>query len=140
MDSAASIPPELAGKEIISTLAKVKGLIPAEQIRDIEFKSSQITIDLTPWAGNKNLQPTLEVIKKALDENKNLCFRYSDFVGKNSIRVVEPYHLVLKGANWYLQAFCTSKLDFRIFKLTRISEIEILDETFTPPGNFNIKH
>ena len=55
-------------EEIVNTLAKVKGLIPAEQIRDIELKSSQINIDLTPWAGNKNLQPNLEEIKRSLNE------------------------------------------------------------------------
>ncbi|MFZ5967324.1 MAG: helix-turn-helix transcriptional regulator [Bacillota bacterium] len=133
-----SISSTLSSEEIVNTLAKVKGLIPTEQFRDIELKSSQITVDLTPWAGNKNLQPNLERIKKALNEGKYLSFKYSDRSNKKSHRTVEPYQLVLKTSNWYLRGYCTSKQDFRIFKLSRISALEILDETFIP-REFNPK-
>lgn len=127
-----SISSTLSSKEIVNTLAKVKGLIPAEQIRDIELKCSQITIDLTPWAGNKNIQPNLEEIKSALNKRKLLCFKYSDRIGEKSDRRVEPYQLVLKETNWYLQAYCTTRQDYRVFRLSRMSEITILDETFNP--------
>lgn len=127
-----SISSTLSSEEIVNTLAKVKGLIPAEQFRDIELKSSQITIDLTPWAGNKNLQPNLEQIKRALNESKYLSFKYSDRSGKKSSRKVEPYKLVLKETNWYLQGYCISKKDFRTFKLSRISALEIMEEMFIP--------
>lgn len=127
-----SISTSLSNEEIVNTLAKVKGLIPAEQIRDIELKSSQINIDLIPWIGNKSLQPNLEEIKKSLNENRLLCFKYSDRVGKKSDRRVEPYQLVLKESHWYLQAYDTFKCDYRIFKLLRMSQVEILDETFAP--------
>lgn len=127
-----SIHPTLSCEEIVNTLAKVKGLIPAEQIRDIELKLNQISIDLTPWNGNKNLQPNLEEIKKALNERKFISFDYSDRSGKRSKRKVEPYRLVLKAINWYLQGYCTSRQNFRIFKLSRISSLEVLEDTFTP--------
>lgn len=127
-----SISTTMSNDEIINTLAKVKGLIPPEHIRDIELKSNQITIDLAPWIGNKNLQPNLEKIKTALNDNKLLTFNYSDRNNKKTIRKVEPYRLVLKESNWYLQGYCVSRQDFRIFKLSRIGELEVLEETFTP--------
>lgn len=126
-----SISSTLSNEEIVNTLAKVKGLVPVEQIKKIELKSNQITIDLTSWIGNKNLQPNLEAIKKALNENKFISFKYSDRDGKKSSRKVEPYRLVLKDTNWYLQGYCTSRQDFRTFKLSRISALEILKDTFT---------
>lgn len=127
-----SISSTLSKEEIVNTLAKVKGLVPAEKMRDIELKSNQINIDLTSWIGNKNLQPNLEEIKRALNEIKLLTFKYSDRSSKKSNRKVEPYRLVLKDTNWYLQGYCTSKQDFRTFKLSRISAIEILEDTFNP--------
>jgi predicted DNA-binding transcriptional regulator YafY len=127
-----SISTTMSNDEIINTLAKVKGLVPAEQIRDIELKSNQITIDLAPWIGNKNLQPNLEKIKTALNDNKLLSFNYSDRNNKKTNRKVEPYRLVLKESNWYLQGYCDSRQDFRIFKLSRIGELEILSDTFIP--------
>lgn len=126
-----SISSTLSSEEIVNTLAKVKGMVPAEQIRDIELRSNQIAVDLTPWRTNKNLKPNLEKIKKALNESKYLSFRYSDNSGKTTFRKIEPYQLVLKGTNWYLNGYCTSRQDFRLFKLSRISSLEITDETFS---------
>lgn len=127
-----SISSTLSKEELVNTLAKVKGLVPAEKMREIELKANQIAIDLTSWIGNKNLQPNLEEIKRALNESKFLSFKYSDRSGKRSNRKVEPYRLVLKDTNWYLQGYCTLKQDFRTFKLSRISEFEILEDIFIP--------
>lgn len=127
-----SISSTITNDEIINTLAKVKSLVPEEQIRDIELKSNQITIDLAPWIGNKNMKLNLEKIKTALNDRKLLFFMYTNRDGKKSSRKVESYRLVLKESNWYLQGYCASKEGFRIFKLSRISALEILDETFIP--------
>ncbi|WP_017413340.1 helix-turn-helix transcriptional regulator [Clostridium tunisiense] len=133
-----SISNAITNDEIINTLAKVKGLVPDEQIRDIELKSSQITVDLTPWIGNKDLQPNLEKIKKALNDKKILSFEYLKGNGKRSNRRVEPYRLVLKELHWYLQGHCDLRQDFRTFKLSRISALEILEDTFIP-REFHVK-
>lgn len=115
-------------EEIKCTLAKIKGLFPEEHIKEIELKSNQISIDLTPWIGNKDLKSNLEQIKKAMNDKKILRFNYFDSKGKKSNRKVEPYQLVLKESNWYLQGYCISKQDFRIFKLSRISDIKVIEE------------
>lgn len=127
-----SISSTMINEEISNATAKIKGLIPNEQIRDIELKLNQINIDLTQWIGNRALQPNLEKIKKALNETKVICFEYYDRSGKKSNRKVEPYRLVLKELNWYLQGYCDCRHDFRTFKLSRISALEILDDTFIP--------
>jgi len=47
-------------------------------------------------------------------------------------RVAEPYQLVLKGNLWYWQGFCHTRNDFRLFKLSRTSDLRLLEETFVP--------
>jgi len=130
--SLGSISSAITSDEIINTLAKVKGLVQDDQIRDIELKSNQIIIDLTPWIGNRNLQPNLEKIKKALQDKRFISFEYSNSSGKKSNRKIEPYRLVLKESNWYLQGYCTFREEFRIFKLSRISSLDVLEEAFIP--------
>ncbi|TLG75288.1 helix-turn-helix transcriptional regulator [Culicoidibacter larvae] len=122
----------LPKKEFANTLEKVKSMIPKEQMTDIELRSNQIAIDLTRWRGNKSILPNIEKIKLALNENRCLRFAYSNINGEPSIRTVEPYQLVLKEASWYLQAYCLEKNDFRIFKLSRFSNLEVLADTFIP--------
>ncbi|WP_443660314.1 helix-turn-helix transcriptional regulator [Clostridium algidicarnis] len=127
-----SISTTLSHKEIIGTVEKVKSLLPKEQFNDIELKSNQIIIDLTTWMGNKNFKPTLEKVKKALNDSKYLLFKYYGGNGEKSNRRIEPYQLVLKEAHWYLQGYCALRKDFRVFKLSRISDLEIIDSTFVP--------
>lgn len=125
-----SIP--LSGEDILNTIAKIKGLVPKEQMRDIELKSNKITIDYTPWHGSKTLPPNIEEIKTALDGNHLLSFQYSDHSGKETARKIEPYRLLLKHSTWYLQGYCTLRQDFRTFRLSRMSSLRVLDEAFVP--------
>lgn len=127
-----SVSTTLSNKEVIGTLEKVKSLLPKEQFRDMELRSNQITVDLTTWMGNKSFQPNLEKIKSALNDTKHLSFEYYGGNRKKDKRCIEPYKLILKENNWYLQGYCTLREDFRVFKLSRISNLEILESIFVP--------
>lgn len=120
------------GGEVANALAKVKSFIPSEKAKSIELKASQIYIDLTPWEGNASVKNALEIIKKALQENRLLIFTYIDGHGTKTSRTVEPYQLVFKSRAWYVQTFCRLKNDYRLFRLSRMTDLKILEETFTP--------
>ena len=122
----------IRGDELVNALAKVKSFIPADRAKDIELKANQIYIDLSPWMGNGNVQPFLEIIKTALQENKLLSFEYADRYGNKTERTAEPYQLVLKSSHWYFQGYCHKRNDFRLFRLSRISNLQIQKESFTP--------
>ena len=120
------------GDELVNALAKVKRFIPADRAKDIELKVNQICIDLSPWMGNRSIQPYLELIKAALQENKLLTFSYIAHHGNQTMRTVEPYQLVLKSSHWYLQGYCHTRNDFRLFRLSRMSNLQVREEAFVP--------
>lgn len=122
----------MRGSELINALAKVKSFIPADQAKDIELKANQIYIDLSPWMGSINIQPYLEIIKTALQESKLVSFDYADRYGNKTARTAEPYQLVLKSSHWYFQGYCHKRNAFRLFRLSRISNLQMNEETFTP--------
>jgi predicted DNA-binding transcriptional regulator YafY len=122
----------IRGDELLNALAKIKSFIPADRAKDIELKANQIYIDLSPWMGNRNIQPYLEIVKTALQESKLLSFEYTDRFGNKTTRTAEPYQLVLKSSNWYMQGYCYKRRDYRLFKLSRISNLQMQEETFTP--------
>jgi len=122
----------IRGNELLNALAKVKSFIPADRAKDIELKANQVYIDLSPWMSNKNIQPDLEMIKTALQESKLVSFEYADHHGNITVRTAEPYQLVLKSNHWYFQGYCHTRKDFRLFKLARISKLQIQEEFFTP--------
>jgi len=122
----------MRGDELVNALAKVRSFIPADRAKEIELKANQIHIDFSPWMGNRNLQPYLETIKTALQENRLLSFEYLDHHGNKTIRTAEPYQLVWKSSQWYWQGYCHERNDFRLFKLTRMSNLQMREELFTP--------
>lgn len=122
----------IRGDELVNAFAKVKSFIPTDKAKDIDFKTNQIYIDLSPWVGNKNIQPYLEIIKKALQNSKLLSFEYADRYGNKTARTAEPYQLVLKSSHWYWQGFCHTRNDFRLFKLSRTSNLHLQEDSFTP--------
>lgn len=122
----------IRGDELVNALAKVKSFLPADRAKDIEIKANQVKIDLTPWISNRNIQPFLETIKTALQESRLLSFEYSDRYGNRTARTAEPYQLVLKSGHWYWHGFCHERNDFRLFKLSRMSNLKIEEERFTP--------
>jgi predicted DNA-binding transcriptional regulator YafY len=117
-------------KDIANAIVKIKGLFTEEEFHTIETKSLQITVDHTPWFGMETLKIDIEEIINAIANKKLLKIEYTNYSGELSERKVEPYLVFLKSANWYLIAFCLSKQEFRVFKLSRISCFEILNEIF----------
>lgn len=122
----------IRGSEFINALAKVKSFIPADKANDIELKTNQICIDLSAWIGNQNTQSYLEIIKTAIQDCRLVSFEYIAHHGKKTIRTVEPYQLVLKSSHWYFQGYCHIRNDFRLFRLSRISNLHMEKKNFTP--------
>ncbi|MEG0864047.1 MAG: YafY family protein [Clostridia bacterium] len=122
----------IRGDERLNAIAKVKSIIPADKTKDVALKTNQIWIDFSPWMGNRNIQPALEKIKKALQESKLVSFEYVAHRACRTKRIAEPYQLVLKSGHWYLHGYCHMRKDFRLFKLSRISNLQMREETFVP--------
>lgn len=112
------------------TMEKLKTLIPTHLSEEISFKANQIAIDLTPWTNSQTIELYVEIIKNSMDHQCLLSFDYIDRKGMPSKRIVEPYRLLLKEISWYLQAYCVEKKEFRTFKLSRITNIENLKQSF----------
>ena len=127
-----SVSSMIRGDELVNALAKVKSFIPSDKARDIEFRANQIYVDLSPWIGDESIQANLEIIKTALLESKLLSFVYADRYGNKTARSAEPYGLVLKNSRWYWQGFCLKRNDFRLFRLSRTSNLQMQEDSFTP--------
>ena len=127
-----SIHSTLSSEELLNTIAKIKGLLPKDDIKAIEEKINRIKIDHTPWFDAERTKLSLEKIKIAISENKLISFKYFDRLGQKSERIIERYRLVFKNSNWYTQGYCTMRDDYRLFEISNMSSLEIKTEIFTP--------
>lgn len=125
-----SIRSSMPNEEIIGTLAKIEGMIPPDREKEFNFRAGQIKIDIVPWLSSGGLSDKIEMIRESLDMYRILSFDYKDFKNQNSDRKIEPYRLLAKGEDWYVQGYCLMRKDFRTFKLLRMDNICLTDETF----------
>ena len=62
-------------------------------------------------------------------EKRRLVITYLSGSGQKTVRTVEPFKLVFKKRDWYLHAYCCLKEDWRFFKLSRIRNYHLTNET-----------
>ncbi len=132
LTSLASVSGPVPDAVINRTLEKIKGLIPKKHRESIELTSKQLYIDMTPWSSNPLVTGTIMQIREAMEQSRLVRFGYFTRYSEKSFRVAEPHQLVLKENNWYLRAWCKTREDFRTFKISRIRNFELLEETFAP--------
>lgn len=110
--------------DLINLMAK---LIPEET--STIFSESDYVIDLSSWFKDSITQEKVVSLHKVI-KNRN-CINI-EYISKSShsLRIVEPHKLVFKQSYWYLYAFCEDKQEFRLFKINRIVNLEIMDESF----------
>ncbi|WHH57131.1 YafY family protein [Petroclostridium sp. X23] len=113
-------------------LEKLKNIMSLSQLEALDLKTSQLIIDPSPWYGTGYIKEKTMIIRKAVEDFKEIRFNYWDSSGNKTARTVEPYSLIMKGQNWYLYAWCLIRKDFRIFKLSRIKDLQVTTRIFNP--------
>lgn len=89
-----------------------------------------IKIDFSNWDRDSEKEDRFNKIKTAILNRKQIEFVYYNSNGEESKRIVEPLRIWFKDKSWYLVSYCTQKEDYRIFKISRIKEVKILDKNF----------
>jgi predicted DNA-binding transcriptional regulator YafY len=117
-------------KRLDYLLEKIKNLISARDLEFLNKENEHIIIDFHPWDTCKTGKESFEYIDRAIKEKKIISFSYSNVRGEDTERHVEPVALIVKGYIWYLYGYCLMRNDFRVFRLSRIKSIILLDETF----------
>lgn len=90
-----------------------------------------IEVDFSDWKRSALNQDVFNAIKTAIFKKALVTFSYFGSSGGYTTRTVEPMKLVFKSKDWYLYGFCRLRKDFRFFKLTRIKDLTLCEETFT---------
>ncbi len=93
----------------------------------ISGKASML-IDLSSWYKG-SLAPKIEVIQSAIESRHLLQFKYYAPSGEGD-RVIEPYYLVFQWSSWYIWGWCTSREDYRLFKLNRMDRVAETEKEF----------
>lgn len=133
--------PVLKESENLRTLEKIKSFLSEQELDEVTNNLNQLIVDLSPWFSKQNIDNKISIIRLALKEQLLLSFDYLSIRNKQATRLIEPYKLIFKEKEWYLQAFCLTKNDFRVFKLSKMSNIRKTKTKFirqTTPKAFSL--
>ncbi|MBP1560797.1 MAG: YafY family transcriptional regulator [Oscillospiraceae bacterium] len=87
---------------------------------------NHIIIDLSSW-DKSIVSDKIELIKAAIEQGMKISFTYYSPNGE-SRREIEPYHIVFQWSSWYVWGYCTARQDWRMFKLTRLTDLKCTSE------------
>lgn len=91
--------------------------------------ADHMVIDLASYYKD-DLAEKIEQIQLAIREARCIAFHYCYNKGEAD-KLIEPYLIVFKWSNWYVFGFCRERQDFRMYKLRRMWNLTVSDETFT---------
>jgi len=99
------------------------------------FKSNQahdwIEVDFEGWGSKVNEQNKFSDIRDAIINNQVISFDYVNGNGRKSSRSAEPVKLIFNAYTWYLIAYCLLRKSHRMFRLSRIKNVQVTNQRFS---------
>ncbi|SHH90130.1 helix-turn-helix transcriptional regulator [Clostridium grantii] len=126
-------------QQLKNALIKLENTVSEDHREEIVKAKERFFIDSDPWWGKKIQNENLDLIKKSVLNLKKLKVYYKKYAGETLERIIRPYGVVVKSYQWYVIAFCEVRKEIRIFKCSRIENIEVLKENFAIPKDFNLE-
>jgi predicted DNA-binding transcriptional regulator YafY len=129
---------EAATPAIEGALAKVDRVLPetvAARVRAV-----QAALGFTaPPRGTGPAAPAAAIVAlaEAVERRRQVQLRYRAWRGEVSQRTLDPYGLVHHRGRWYLTGYDHSRHGMRTFRVDRIDDVVIDEETFARPADFD---
>ncbi len=127
----------IAAPAIESVLAKLNRVLPEgvrEQVRAIQ---ETLAISVAP-SDTPPQSRTIMDFSRAASESRRIWIRYASSEAESE-REVDPYGLVYHAGRWYAVGWCHLRRDLRVFRLDRVLETELREESFEPPEGFDVQ-
>ncbi|MFB5762622.1 helix-turn-helix transcriptional regulator [Paenibacillus medicaginis] len=128
-----------------SSRAKIEAILPEDIRKDAaRVQMSTKLVNPSNLSVNEFELKWIELLRQAVMEQKKVRFLYNKKVPyadgtRQSSRTASPYGLVLINGSWTLLAHCDLRQELRHFRLSRISELTVLEESFVRPEHFNLQ-
>lgn len=125
------------GKDISTIVEKITAILK-KHVAEESLIDDALSFQLIEYS------PAPEEVFKAVLEGclkrRSLSFTYRSLTRDDKTnRTVDPYHLLNYMGTWHLIAYCHMRKDLRNFVFGRMSDLKVLENTFTVPKSFNIQ-
>ncbi len=120
---------------------KMQALLPPSLRRQSDVLAQMFHLDVSDWYQSQADLPELPKLARALIERRHIAIHYESWTASRRW-TLQGLGLVLKAGTWYLVANGTSQSGksekIRNFKVANIKTLEVLEERFVAPNDFNL--
>lgn len=121
-------------------LAKLDNLLPDEQWREVAWARTSLLVIGMNWADPGQAAPYLEALRNAIHERRRVRMRYRGQQQREPVqRDFDPYVLAHSWGWQYCVGYCHLRRAVRSFRLDRICDLVVLDQTFAEAANFDLQ-
>lgn len=118
-------------------LAKIERVLPDSLRQQMEDIQQTMAVEVSAPSGIPADPHVIAVVGGAIRQNRQLQIRHTAFNGAITKRTIDPYGLAYRVGRWYAVGFCHLRQDIRTFRLDRVLEAVLLEESFQCPADFN---
>lgn len=127
-----------------SASRKITGVLPEKRRDEVASLRNSITFIVGGIGMRPDLATKLQHLRRAILDRVTVRFRYhtrypSSVAHVPNFREADPYALTHVGNAWYLSAYCHLRRGIRNFRLDRIEDLNLLDQHFIRPANFQMQ-
>lgn len=138
-------PLRLTAAEALAVVAAGTGLLATAGTdpegplaRGLQKLAASLGIDVDETVDIELGEPSgavLDDLRRAVEERRAVSFAHYSY-GRDQWgdRTVEPWRVFSSAGSWYVYGWCRTAAGERLFRLDRIRDVAVLDETFTPPA------
>lgn len=113
----------------LSTIKNVRG-----DRENTVFNEDFVVDNANTILSNPALTAKFDALANAKKERREVKICYHNRGGDIKERVIRPYMFVYSNGNWYVYAYCTLDKAMRLFKISRITHIILLDNKYQIPS------
>jgi predicted DNA-binding transcriptional regulator YafY len=117
-------------------LAKVYRVLPLTGRERLKAISSNLTL----FSSQPEIRPEVSFLvglSEAIAQQQRIALDYRTSSNEVTHRKVEPYGIVGWQGHWYLVGYCLLRLDYRLFRLDCMEQVQFLTETFVKAEGFD---
>ena len=124
-------------KQYQSALTKIRAVLRREEKIFAEDLDSRISVSSFPNT------PThrgfmLEILQAISKEVKLIISYHAFYNNEITERLIDPIGIIYYGLDWHLIAFCNLRSDYRDFKISRIKDLRLTNQSFKEHDNYSL--
>lgn len=127
----------VAAPAVEGALAKIERVLPLRLQEQVRAVQQALVFDVEPSQTTPRNEFVI-VLSAAVQQERCVYLTYRSWGARESSgRSVDPYGLVYRSGFWYLAGYCHLRQDLRVFRLDRLEDVALCDETFIRPVDFD---